>query len=44
MMSASAGSMGMSAAMMGASLLWILLVAAVLIFLIMLLVRGTNRV
>jgi hypothetical protein len=44
MMGGSGGSMGMSGAMMGASLLWMFFVAAALIFLIVLLVRGTTRV
>ena len=43
MMNGSAGSMGMGGAMMGASLLWMLFVAVALIFLIVLLVRGTTR-
>jgi hypothetical protein len=43
MMSGSAGTMGMSGGTMGDGLGWMILVAAALVFLIVLLVRGTTR-
>jgi hypothetical protein len=43
MMSGTAGSMAMSGGMMGVCVVWMVLVAAALVFPIVLLVRGTTR-
>jgi uncharacterized membrane protein len=42
-MNRSAGSMAMSGGMMGVGLVWMVLVAAALVFLLVFLVRGTTR-